>query len=77
MKEAVFSPCFENKAAWAFFFPYPLLLSEDWVKAGFLPLLDSSLTGVPPIPKWTKGICSLKEQPAQALERPFKASKVA
>ena len=39
---------------------------QDWVKAGFLPLLDSSLTGVPPIPKWTNGICSLKEQPLQA-----------
>lgn len=53
-QEAVFCPCLDNK---------------DWVKAGFLPLLDSApAVASTPIPRWTNSICSLEEQPKRARQ---------
>lgn len=53
-QEAVFCPCLDNK---------------DWVKAGFLPLLDSPLSGCAvPVPHWSHGICTVEEQPKRAVQ---------
>eukprot|EP00438_Fugacium_kawagutii_P036163 Skav223759 [mRNA] locus=scaffold4249:3944:7789:- [translate_table: standard] len=44
----------------------------DWVKAGFLPLLDYPLTsrqaGQAPVPHWSHGICTVEEQPKRAVQ---------
>ena len=55
-QEAVFCPCLDNK---------------DWVKAGFLPLLDSPVASslpLPPVPHWNNEICTLQEQPKRAMQ---------
>ena len=45
------------------------MASQDWVKAGFLPLLDSApAVASTPIPRWTNSICSLEEQPKRARQ---------